>query len=55
MYIESQAKGQLGLAMQELSDMNPLPMNRMLERLSLRGQKGKERPSKMCPQQQLVI
>ena len=34
MYIESQAKGQLGVAMQELSDMNPLPMNRMLERQS---------------------
>ena len=34
MYIESQAKGQLGVAMQELSDMNPLPMNRRLERQS---------------------
>lgn len=34
MYIESQAKGHLGVAMQELSDMNPLPMNRMLERQS---------------------
>ena len=34
MYVESQAKGQLGVAMQEMSDMNPLPMNRMLERQS---------------------
>ena len=55
MYIECQEKGQLGVAMQELSDMNRLPMNTMLETLSLRGQKGKERHAKMCPQQQLVI
>ncbi|XP_020630839.1 uncharacterized protein LOC110067836 isoform X2 [Orbicella faveolata] len=33
-YIESQEKGQLGVAMQELSDMNPPPMNTMLERQS---------------------
>ena len=33
-YIESQEKGQLEDAMQELSDMNPLPMNTMLERQS---------------------
>jgi len=32
MYIESQEKGQLGVAMQELSDTNPPPMNTMLER-----------------------
>lgn len=34
MYIESQEKGQLGVTMQELSDMNPPPMNTMLERES---------------------
>ena len=34
MYIESQEKGQLGAAMGELIDMNPLPMNTMLERQS---------------------
>ena len=33
-YIESQEKGQLGVAMWELSDMNPPPMNTMLERQS---------------------
>jgi len=33
-YIESQEKGQLGVAMRELSDMNPPPMNTMLERQS---------------------
>lgn len=34
MYIESQEKDHLGVAMQELSDMNPLPMNTMLDRQS---------------------
>ena len=31
-YLVAQEKNQLGLAMQELSDMNPPPMNTMLER-----------------------
>lgn len=33
-YIESQEKGQRGVAMRELSDMNPPLMNTMLERQS---------------------
>ena len=31
-YLVAQEKNQLGAAMQELSDMNPQPMNTMLER-----------------------
>ena len=31
-YLVAQEKNQLGVAMQELSDMNPPPMNTMLER-----------------------
>ena len=34
MYIKSQENGQLGVAMRELSEMNPPPMNTMLERQS---------------------
>lgn len=33
-YLAAQEKNQLRAAMQELSDMNPSPMNRMLEKQS---------------------
>lgn len=60
-YLVAQEKSQLEVAMQELSAMNPPPMNTMLERqareeaIMKKGQKGKERQSKMSPKQHLVI